>query len=378
MFRVLDLFCGCGGMSWGLQKAGMEIVAGIDIDAIALKTFRLNHPSAIGSCVDISTTSPSAWFNKIGLDIHSIDCVVGGPPCQGFSKNVPRSQRTWDDERNLLVKVFLDFIRLIRPKIVIMENVAEMINGFGRKFTDEIRSILIELGYSVDVQRLNAADYGVPQVRRRAFFFASRIFEVSVPKQTHFASNGAASMFSSEENNHIPVWDAIGDLPALENGEGFDPTEYDSNPQTKYQKMMRECAVSLRNHVARPLSKIQFERLASIGPGEGVNQLPDHLKTKSSYSGAYGRLTKEMVARTLTRWMFHPGSGRFGHPVDTRTITIREGARLQSFSDDFVFAGSFTQASSQIGNSVPPMLMRHFAAAIYQKLGVEVNGFDFV
>lgn len=127
---------------------------------------------------------------------------------------------------------------------------------------------------------------------------------------------------------------------------------------------MRLAANQLHNHVAKKLSPIQHERLSSLQPGEGARQLPVHLRPKSHYSGAYGRLTKDMVARTLTRWLFHAGSGRYGHPVDIRTITIREAARLQSFSDDFVFEGTFTQASSQIGNSVPPLLMEVFAPII--------------
>jgi len=131
---------------------------------------------------------------------------------------------------------------------------------------------------------------------------------------------------------------------------------------------MRNGNQKLYNHIARPLNIKQLQRLSSIAPGEGAKMLPENLKPKSHYSGAYGRLTKDMVARTLTRWLFHPGSGRYGHPVDIRTITIREAARLQSFSDDFVFEGSFVQASSQIGNSVPPLFMHAFAPILQKQL----------
>ena len=366
--RVLDLFSGCGGMSWGLYKAGMNIVAAVDNNSIALDTFRLNHPNSIISCEDLSVITPESWLKKTGLETNSIDCIVGGPPCQGFSKNVPRSQRFLDDGRNLLVRNFLAFVRVIRPKVVIMENVAEMINGFNSAFTDEILSALSRWDYSVNVKKLNAADYGVPQHRKRAFFFGSREFEVSFPKQTHFDRNESPPMFEQQEKEHISVWDAIGDLPNLRNGEGVDPAEYKTEPMADYQIRMRQSSTAVHNHVARKMSKIQLERLSSIGPGEGARELPTHLRPKSSYSGAYGRLTKDMVAKTLTRWMFHPGSGRFGHPTDIRTITIREAARLQSFSDDFIFTGSFTQASSQIGNAVPPLLMMRFASIILENL----------
>lgn len=371
--NVLDLFSGCGGMSWGLHKAGFNIVAGIDSDSTALETFRLNHPDALVCHNDLSDLNPEIWFSDTLIDPQAIDCIIGGPPCQGFSKNVPRSQRFLDDERNRLVKIFLEFVRVIRPKVVIMENVAEIVNAFDGAFTDEILSFLSDWGYCANVQILDAADYGVPQHRRRAFFFGSRCGEVKFPEKTHFPPDDILPLFDSEDQKHISVWEAIGDLSSLRHGEGHDPSDYQSDPLTPYQFEMRHHANKLRNHVARKLNPKQYDRLASIAPGEGARELPESLRPKSYYSGAYGRLTKDMVARTLTRWMFHPGSGRFGHPVDIRTITIREGARLQSFSDDFVFTGSFTQASSQIGNSVPPLLMQAFAPIIRQHIGSEIR-----
>lgn len=362
--RVLDLFAGCGGMSWGLHKSGFDIFAAIDNDSIALNTFRINHPNAIVSREDLSVLDPGKWLLDMGINSDSIDMIVGGPPCQGFSKNVPRSQRFLDDERNQLVKSFLEFVRVIRPKFVIMENVAEIVKAFDGAFTKEIVYMLSHWGYSVDVQVLDSAYYGVPQHRRRAFFFGSREFEVEFPERTHFSHGDAPHFFAIGKEEFVTVWEAIGDLPSLNNGEGVDPARYVIEPQSLYQSMMRQESSNIRNHVARKLSPKQFARLSAIGPGEGAKELPENLRPKSHYSGAYGRLTKDMVARTLTRWMFHPGSGRYGHPVDIRTITIREAARLQSFSDDFVFTGSFTQASSQIGNSVPPLLMSAFATLI--------------
>jgi DNA (cytosine-5)-methyltransferase 1 len=369
--RVLDLFSGCGGMSWGLRKGGFHIVAGIDKDEMALQTFRLNHPEAIVACEDLATLDPETWLSEAQLEAASIDCIVGGPPCQGFSKNVPRSQRFLDDERNGLVKTFLEFARVVRPRIVIMENVAEIVRAFDGAFTEEILTLLSSWGYAADVQILDAADYGIPQHRRRAFFFGSLNDKVQFPAPTHFAKDDLLPLFDNDSAGHVSVWDAIGDLPGLTHGAGDDPADYEAAPVTLYQILMRQGARRLQNHVARKLNPKQFERLASIQPGEGAKELPEHLRPKSHYSGAYGRLTKDMVARTLTRWMFHPGSGRYGHPVDIRTITIREAARLQSFSDDFIFTGSFTQASSQIGNSVPPLLMMAFAPIIRQHLGLE-------
>jgi DNA (cytosine-5)-methyltransferase 1 len=136
---------------------------------------------------------------------------------------------------------------------------------------------------------------------------------------------------------------------------------------------MRADATALTDHTERRLKANQQERYDSLKPGEGLKELPAHLKTKSGYSGAYGRLTKEMVAPTITRWVFHPGSGRFGHPVEHRIITIREAARLQSFSDDFRFVGSNIEKSWQIGNAVPPLLMSALNSSIRGALGLETS-----
>ncbi len=364
--NILDLFCGCGGMSWGLYQKGFNILAGIDNDKLALKTFKRNHADSQVLCTDLELTSPEMCLSELGLLSHDIDCIIGGPPCQGFSKNVPRSQRFLDDKRNLLVRQFLEFVKVVRPKIVLMENVAEIVNAFDGAFTKEILNELKNLGYWCDVRILDAADYGVPQHRKRAFFLASLLGEVEFPLPTHFPTNKILPLFSDESNVYVSVWDAIGDLPSLNHTDGSHI--YINEPTTPYQRQMRNGNQKLYNHIARPLNIKQLQRLSSIAPGEGAKMLPENLKPKSHYSGAYGRLTKDMVARTLTRWLFHPGSGRYGHPVDIRTITIREAARLQSFSDDFVFEGSFVQASSQIGNSVPPLFMHAFAPILQKQL----------
>lgn len=365
---VVDLFCGAGGMSWGLEQEGFTIVAGLDNDITALKTFRRNHQQAQAQFADLATLDPHIWLKSTSLDVEQIDCMVGGPPCQGFSKNVPRTNRFLEDSRNFLVRKFLDFVRITRPKLVLMENVAELINAFDGSFTREILGVLNDMGYDVGVQAIDAANLGVPQHRRRAFFFASRCGKVRFPEQSHWSADNILPLFAINQYRQVTVWEAISDLPRLSHGEGESPAEYTSPALSSYQKLMRLNAPRLYNHVARPLNITQYERLSSLMPGEGAKQLPEHLKPKGHYSGAYGRLTKDMVSRTLTRWMFHPGSGRYGHPIDIRTITIREAARLQSFSDDFVFEGSFNQASSQLGNSVPPLVMRAFAPIIHELL----------
>lgn len=359
--RVVDLFCGCGGMSWGARQAGFNILAGIDCDLAAIDTYRRNFGEDAGYALSLDYLSPERFAEYAGLEQGELDLLIGGPPCQGFSKNVPRKFRYLDDPRNRLVHRFIEYVEYLRPRIVIMENVAEMKKGFEGAYTDEVIERFQRAGYAVDVQVLFAPDYGVPQKRRRAFFFANRLGEkVLFPAPTHF--NGAKdSLFAWNGSKYVTVRDAIGDLPSIGHGEGKSPTDYDKPPMTWFQTEMRRNSEVLYDHVARKLADTQYERLASIQAGQGAKDLPGHLKPKSHFSGAYGRLQWDELAPTITRWVFHPGSGRFGHPSDVRVVTIREAARLQSFSDDFVFRGTYIQKSHQVGNAVPPLMMKAVA-----------------
>ncbi len=373
---AIDLFCGCGGMSKGLQDAGFEISAGVDIEPNYICTFSHNFPNAKSLQIDLAETSPKEFMQTIGINRGELGLLVGGPPCQGFSKNVPRKKRFSDDPRNKLIEVFLDYCEALQPRFVILENVAEMKNGFEQVYTDEILSRL--KGYKITPMTLNAADYGVPQKRRRAFFIANREnIKFKPPEPTH--SKDEQSLF--ELPNYVTVWEAIGDLPSKEHTENEDVfCEYKKTPFSDFQKLMRNGSKTVKNHVARFLQPKQFERISSIEAGQGLRDLPKHLQTKSGYSGAYGRLTKEMVAPTITRWVFHPGSGRWGHPVDKRLLTIREIARIQSFPDDFEFIGSYTQRAGQLGNAVPPLLARKIAESILAQCGIskaESNSINF-
>jgi DNA (cytosine-5)-methyltransferase 1 len=268
-----------------------------------------------------------------------------------------------------LVNYFLEFAEVFQPQTIIMENVAEMKNGFDGVYTTEILERLKNLGYQVGVEVLQSADFGVPQRRKRAFVLANRLgFPVKFPQPTH-AKQASNSLFSSEAA-YVTVQEAIGDLPTLQHGEGSNTMLYSKPSASKFQDQMRQNASVLYDHFARKLQETQVKRLESIVAGQGARDLPLELRPKSHYSGAYGRLSWDDLAPTITRWVFHPGSGRFSHPVDTRTITIREAARLQSFSDDFVFTGSYIQKSHQVGNAVPPLLMKSIAAVALEWLQI--------
>jgi DNA (cytosine-5)-methyltransferase 1 len=360
---VIDLFSGCGGMSYGLYKEGFKILAGIDKWEPALKTFQINHKDADVICADLTSCQPQKLMNKLSLTKGDLDCLVGGPPCQGFSKNVPAAYRFLNDPRNLLFRNYLDYVRELYPKVVFMENVAPIYNAYGGAVRQEIIETLERLGYFVTVKIIWAHDYGVPQRRQRCFFFACRTgISPSFPEPT-FSEKAVRSLFGITQK-YRSAWSAISDLPILQNGEGYEPMPYHLPPQNDYQKIMRENSEVLYDHITRQLKEKQFARISSIGPGEGIKDLPPEIRPKTGYSGAYGRLDFERVAPTLTRWVFHPGSGRFCHPREVRLITIREAARIQSFSDDFRFTGTYIEKSHQVGNAVPPLLMRVFAKNI--------------
>jgi DNA (cytosine-5)-methyltransferase 1 len=361
---AVDLFAGCGGISAGLRAAGFNILAGIDSEQISLSTFGRNFGKDRAHSYDLSEIEPEILRRLLKLRKRELTILAGGPPCQGFSKNVPRKHRYLTDPRNKLVSRFLDFVEELEPQAVLLENVAEMKNGFDQTYSLEILERLHDLKYSVAHGVLRAEDFGVPQRRRRAFFVGVRTRgSVALPQATHA---GVPSLLAPQA--FVSVWDAIGDLPSLTAGGGQEPCDYGSPAGTPFQRKMRANSRRLYNHVSRSLRPEQLRRLASLEPGEAMRDLPDELRPQSGYSGAYGRLTKDMLAPTMTRWLFHPGSGRFGHPVDVRTITIREAARLQAFDDRFRFQGSFIQQSHQIGNAVPPLLAEAVARALIDQI----------
>ncbi len=352
-YNVLDLFCGCGGMSWGMAKKGFHILAGIDIWDKALATYEHNHKGAKALNLDISKADPEEVLSIIGVQKEDVDVIIGGPPCQGFSKNTPASWRFLEDPRNQMYKSYLGFVKHIMPKVVIIENVAEIYNAFGGVVRNEIIDTLQSWGYKVKVKIINMSKYGVPQKRRRCFFFASR---VGIPS------------FPVESGVELSAWDAISDLPEVNQGEGENGMAYTHKATNAYQRHMRAGSSSLHNHVANVMKPIQTARIASIGPGQGLKDMPKELQVNGGYSGVYGRLDYTSVAPTITRWVFHIGGGRFSHPREVRSVTMREAARIQSFSDDFHFLGTRVEQAGQIGNAVPPYFMEQLATHIKDAL----------
>lgn len=375
-YKIIDLFSGAGGLTTGFHLAGFESLCAIELNSKALTTYKHNYPNAKTINADICKVDPSELRSSLGIRKEELTALIGGPPCQGFSRNIPAEYRYLDDSRNHLYRVFLEFVKEFRPLYVVLENVPEILKAYNGVIRNEITQQLESQGYKVNSGSLNSANYGIPQTRSRAFFLASLDKSLQFPEPTHFGdirgdyratkSCNQLTFLKPNISSVVTVRDAIGDLPALEAGQEYDQEVYPFPPETIYQTMIRNGSIKLTNHIARALSAIQMSRARILSEGQDARDLPPELAPKKHYSGAYGRLYWSKPARTITRWVFHPGSGRFFHPTQNRTITIREAARLHSYPDSFHFLGTYTDMASQIGESVPPLLGKVIAESILQ------------
>lgn len=374
-YKLIDLFAGAGGLTTGFHLAGFESLCAIDIDKKALATYKHNYPKVKVVNQDICKIRPSELRSWLGLQQEELTVLIGGLPCQGFSRNTPAGERSLNEPRNQLYKTFLEFVQEFRPLYVIMENVSEILKAYDGVIKNEITEQLELLGYYVASTSLNAAHYGIPQTRTRAFFIASLHKLPHFPQPTHVGDirsdyrdrktcNHQLNLLELSISSIVTVKDAIGDLPPLNAGQEYCNEVYPSAPQNTYQSIMRSESEKIVNHIARALTPIQIARVGLLKEGQDARDLPPELAPKKHYSGAYGRLYWDKPARTITRWLFHPGSGRFFHPTQNRTITIREAARLHSYPDNFHFLGTYTDMASQIGESVPPLLAKAIAMSI--------------
>jgi len=357
---VIDLFCGAGGLSLGFEMAGFEILAGVEIEPNFLKSYTNSHKNTLGILENINHLDLVKHLDKNDINISDIDLVIGGPPCQGFSTV---GNRMVDDERNLLVKEFVRIVSDIKPKIFVMENVAglsSMKNGLGELIKDELFGLFDEIGYNTTSKVLLAADYGVPQLRKRIFFVGIRKdfeYNFHFPKPTHFDKG---TLFTSNDNLYLTVSDAISDLPQIECNEHSD--NYISEPHNDYQENLRSGSKKLLNHKAPKHSDIVLERIKNIPQGGNHGDLPEDLKLKRGYPNIYGKLHENKPADTITgNCGCASAPGKFIHPNALRVLTVREASRLQSFPDHIEFFGNASEQYKQVGNAVPPLLAKSLA-----------------
>jgi DNA (cytosine-5)-methyltransferase 1 len=343
--NIIDLFCGCGGLSYGFMKAGHSVILGVDNDEMSLKTFQKNHPGSKG--VNINLFDKDA-VKKIIKEIKGkkIDLIIGGPPCQGFSLT---GTRNFDDKRNGLYLTLLKTVEVIQPRGFLIENVPGMATLYKGSVKDEIIKRCEKMGYNVTCKVLVAADYGVPQIRKRLVFIGlrSEYGKFEFPKPTH------------TPEKYISCANAISDLPSRENEVGLEIDNYILSAKTDYQREMRENSQKLYNHVAAVHSDKVKKVIALVPEGKNYKSLPKGVGEHRKFHEAWTRYASNRPSKTIDT-----GHRNHFHYKWNRVPTVRENARLQSFPDTFIFYGSKTQQFRQVGNAVPPLLGFNIAKKI--------------
>lgn len=369
-YNSIDLFSGCGGLTLGFKMAGVRSILATDIDEVAGKTFKRNFPGVPFETIDICEIKKEDVDKIIGDTIP--DIIIGGPPCQGFSLANKRRNTIKEDPRNKLFYQFVKFIDWYSPKAFVMENVKGLLSMHGGEV---IRTIIEEFqnagaGYKVNCKVLRASDFGVPQMRERVIIIGLRNDLDSFP------------CFPVGESEEITVDMALSDLPVLAAGEGEETQDYPCAPQNDYQRMMREGSLAVHNHIAMRHTPRLVERFKAIQAGQSLVDVWDTHgavkrgapteKSNIKFSQNNQRVFGDRPAPTIAASF----QSNFIHPHADRNFTAREGARLQSFPDTFIFEGMRTKMSwekglsqyQQIGNAVPPLLAYHIAKSLVEQL----------
>ena len=340
-YRVLDLFCGCGGLSLGFEMAGFDVVLAIDNWEDALVTYRQNHRHSIALNGDLLTLDPMDVEREYGL--HDISVIIGGPPCQGFSV---AGKRIIDDDRNKLYKSFVRFVKHFKPKAFVMENVPNILSIGGGAIKDSIVKDFSELGYKVVYRVLTASDYGVPQNRRRAIFVGLRdkTFDYSIPNVIE----------------KVTTKEALSDLPenSVTDGEA-----YPKPALSVYQKMMRLHTDKLYNHQITIHTPETQRIIAMVPDGGNYKSLPEELWSLRKVHIAWTRMDSKKPCFTIDTGHFHHFHYKFN-----RVPTVRESARIQSFPDSFIFIGGKGSQLRQVGNAVPPLMAKAIAEQLKKQL----------
>jgi DNA (cytosine-5)-methyltransferase 1 len=376
----LDLFCGCGGFSLGLQRAGFRGLAAIDFNHEAIEVFRANLGSVPHILEkDLTLFTPADLEGHIGT--NQVDLIVGGPPCQGFSTarqvdGANHGDRLKDDPRRHLYKEFLRHVKHFQPKVFVMENVLGIRSASGGLYFSKVQAEARALGYRVHAQIEDCVDLGVPQKRRRQLFIGTRedlpaYFRPQL-KPAKRAALGAT------------LWDAIGDLPALKAGEGEEECEYDMNRRLKAVRIQRTSdflfnvleakkAEKLTGHRARPHSDRDLRDFLLLSEGESSAEAMrrgvefEFPYDKTSFKDRYTRQHRNRPCSTIVAHLAKDGL-MFIHPTQNRSITPREAARIQSFPDWFQFPVARTHQFRVIGNAVPPLVSEAVGNAVYKYL----------
>lgn len=352
--NVIDLFSGAGGFSYGFEEAGFNILLGVDNWKDGLITFEKNHKYAKTLECDLTEITGDQILSYIKRDKEEIDLIIGGPPCQGFSIS---GHRILDDPRNKLYKSFVQVVEIIKPKVLVMENVPGLVSLFKGEAKNRILESLENIGYNVSYKILTASDYGVPQNRKRVFFVGLRkdyfdfpydYFNFPIPE---YGIDKSIPFITSRE--------AINDLPLLkgEKGEGISP--YPGPPRNDFQKLMRKDSLYIHNHIATMHKPKTIEIISMVPDGGNYKDLPKELWGSRKVNIAWTRMNSSKPSFTIDT-----GHNHHFHYKANRVPTVRESARIQSFPDDFIFYGTKTSQLKQVGNAVPPLLSKALAEEI--------------
>ena len=336
--RIVDLFCGCGGMSLGFEEAGFEVALAIDTWADAIKTYNHNHASSVGEVMDIKDLDDERI--EILLQNGPITGVIGGPPCQGFSTV---GTRDVEDERNHLYMEYYRVVKKIRPKFFVIENVQGMLTLAKGAFKDDVVQRFSALGYKVSYSLLNAKDFGIPQHRKRVFFVGLMEGEFVFPDGSNISD--------------VTTKEALSDLPPIDvEHKDIGTFDYPSPPKSDYQKYIRGKSKQITNHLITMHTEQTKNIIGMIPDGGKIRDLPREYWEVRKYNKAFQRMASNGVSITVDT-----GHRNFFHYEQNRIPTARENARLQSFKDDWVPLGSKTSQYKQIGNAVPPLLAENVA-----------------
>lgn len=361
-FKILDLFCGAGGFSCGLDSVkGFKTVIGVDFDKNVLETFKKNIKNSKVIYGNLTNANiKNMVINKARK--AGVNMIIGGPPCQGFSlkgKNLGLS-----DKRNFLFLEYVEIVKELKPEVFVIENVKNLVNACNGYFINQIINKFHKLGYIVNYGILNAKDYGVPQHRERTIIIGSKSKSIELPNKNF---------------NTVTIKDAISDLSYLESGEGSFISNYKYKPKSEYQKKLREGSRNLYNHIATSHSKIALKKLSMIPPEGDKSSLPTKFYGKQKFSTTWSRLIWNSQSPTIDTRFDTPSNGRNSHPYLNRAITPREAARIQSFPDNYIFYGTKCSICRQIGNAVPPLLAKAIGKSIksaYTNISIKSNKYE--
>jgi len=376
--KIIDLFCGPGGLSLGFENAGFNIALANDFDDSSIKTFRKNHPNISSENIFLGDIGEFIRNKKQTLSSGGFSGVIGGPPCQGFS--MANRQRLISDPRNSLYKKFVEVIKLSRPSFLVMENVKGMLSH-ASQVVDDFRKV----GYVADYRLLNAKDFGIPQNRERLIYVGIQKDLFKNPEK--IIQDIFWDIEKSKRTENIPIKDAFWGLRKLvarkqkgdtgieskESGFTKDVIFGRTNPNDYINRINHgKKIIDIYNHKARYNNDRDLEIFRLLPPGEksdheSIKHIMPYKNRSHIFKDKYFKLHPDKPSKTITSHMKFD-CNMYIHPYEARGITPREAARIQSFPDDYIFEGSYTRWYAQVGNAVPPLLGEIIARSVMKKL----------